>query len=89
MNDSRVMVHVFYESFMVSSIEEIEAYPLSEMLNELAGIFGLFFGFSVITVAVLITAGVQIVTKAIRKFLRRSKTYAVSSLDTLIRYMFN
>lgn len=34
-------------------LEEAEAYPKEEMYNELAGIFGLYFGFSVISLASL------------------------------------
>lgn len=34
-------------------VEETETYPIEEMINELVGIFGLYFGFSVISMTPL------------------------------------
>lgn len=38
---------------------ETEAYPLEEMINEIAGIFGLYFGFSVTSLVPLLYLAMQ------------------------------
>lgn len=55
---------VFYRDFSVTNIVEVEAYPFTEMLNELAGIAGLYFEFSIVTIAVLLATGIQMFQKA-------------------------
>ncbi len=45
---------IFYNEPLFEMVEETFAYPLIEMINELVGIFGLYFGFSVISLAPLI-----------------------------------
>lgn len=44
-------MQVFYTDLSYESIEETESYPKQEMINELAGITGLYFGFSLVSLA--------------------------------------
>lgn len=46
-------MRVIFLDLSYEVLEETVAYPFQEMVNELAGIFGLYFGFSVISVAYL------------------------------------
>lgn len=47
---------------------DVETYPFEELVNELAGIAGMYFGFSVITVAVLISVGIDAIRAAYAKY---------------------
>lgn len=58
-----VLVSVFYVDLKYDVIVENQAYPIGEMFNELAGIVGLYFGFSVLTIANLLQTAVQRVQK--------------------------
>jgi hypothetical protein len=49
----QVLANVFYNDLSYELLDETPAYPLEEMINELAGIFGLYFGFSIISLAPL------------------------------------
>ena len=84
-NNSRVAASVFYRDFGVTNVVEVEAYPLDEMLNELAGIGGLYFDFSIITIAVLLTTGIQMFQKARIERSKGKEIPMVSNLETIIR----
>lgn len=40
-------------------LNETEAYPIEEMINELAGVFGIYFGFSVISLGPLFQLAIK------------------------------
>lgn len=58
--------------------EETEAYPLEEMVNELTGIFGLYFGFSVLSLASLCNFVFEKVHVTYQK-----KTYAGDAINSI------
>lgn len=58
---------------------ETEAYPFEEMINELAGIFGLYFGFSVTSLA-------PIFFVAVEKLRKRTAGRKSMDLATAMKY---
>lgn len=75
-----VRVGLYYHDLSVTYFVETEVYPLSEMLNELTGIIGLYFGFSMLTVAALCAMAFKRIGRR-----KESKSDAVMSLALFIR----
>ncbi len=44
---------IFYADLSYELLEETPSYPEQEMINELAGIFGIYFGFSIMSLVPL------------------------------------
>lgn len=72
-------LRVFYAALSYESIVETEAYPLEEMVNELVGIIGLYFGYSVTSVAPLCYLVVQ------KLYLSNSQSNSIN-LETKNKY---
>lgn len=53
-SNASVQVRVFYHDLSYAEITESETFPLSEFLNELLNILGLYFGFSIVSVSFII-----------------------------------
>lgn len=72
---------VFYPDLTYEILEDIETYPIEEMLNELAGICGLYFGVSLLSLASLIHLAMRKVTwqRSNSIKLERSIKYALVS----------
>ena len=45
---------IFYEDLSYDVLVEEDAYPLEEMINEMAGVFGIYFGFSMLSIATML-----------------------------------
>ncbi len=75
-NASQVQILLWYRDFTITKFVEVYAYPIEEMLNELAGIFGLYFGFSFIAAVLWLWKGIQILKVSIQneKNLRNNST---------------
>lgn len=69
---------VFHTDLSYESVEETESYPLEEMINELAGVCGLYFGFSVISIASFFRGMIE-------KFRRTHPQQATEDLEMSIR----
>lgn len=52
-------MRVFFVDLKYDVIVENEAYPIGEMFNELASIVGLYFGFSMLTIASLLQTAMK------------------------------
>lgn len=84
-NQSRVSARIFYKDLTIKNIEEVEAFPFDELANELVGIAGIYFGFSAITVALLITAGIHAIRAICAKHRIWILTPMWSALPSLIK----
>lgn len=49
-----VRAHIIYNDLSYVEIEEKDSYPLDEMIGEFAGVISLYFGFSVVSVTMLL-----------------------------------
>lgn len=49
-----VRVHIIFSDLSYVEMEEKDSYPLEEMINELAGVVSLYFGFSVASLAMFV-----------------------------------
>lgn len=57
--DSMVMVSIFYHDMKMTNITELEAFSLFELLIQLSAIAGVYFGFSMLAFATLLTTTVE------------------------------
>lgn len=75
---------MFYRDFAIKTIVESEDYPLDEMLNEFAGIVGLYFGLSVIAVAVVTSMIIEAIKIVITRVRKGKEIPMISELDVII-----
>lgn len=55
---TQAIVEVYYSDLSYRVVTEEEAYPLKEMINEMAGITGLYFGFSFLSIITMIKGAI-------------------------------
>ncbi len=60
-------VEVAYGDLTTSEVIEEESYPLNEMINELVGVFTIYFGFSVLSLVSWFEALKNYLTRSGRK----------------------
>lgn len=56
--ESQVIIEIYYSDLSYRVSVEDEEYPLKEMVNEWIGIAGIYFGFSLITLASMINKAI-------------------------------
>lgn len=81
---SKVMVEVYYGDLSYRIMTEFEAYPLILMLNDMTGIFNLYFGFSMLSMSILLQTAWRFQTK-FKKTLSVSRSVN-NEMDTLPEY---
>lgn len=77
----KVQLRVFYTALSYEIVVETEAYPLEEMVNELAGIFGLYFGFSVTSIVPMFCLAMH----NLRRMTHRRTSLGV--IESVIKYV--
>lgn len=84
-NQSRVLVRVFYADLTIQNVVEDLAFSFDEMTNELAGIAGTYLRFSFIIVALLISIGIDTIKAAYAKYRNADPVQMWSNLPKLIK----
>lgn len=82
-----VMADIFYADLSYQILTETYAYPMEEMINELVGIMSLYFGFSFVSLAILVRSTWRATKTTVIKV--RSLSTVTNEMDEFKNQYFN